>query len=433
MSAAILITLSIVLLLAAIMFVRAPIALLLMGLGFLGYAALDGVQNAAIMVGNEFWSAFTNTGFTVIPLFVLMGQICHHSGLSANLYRAAASLLGHIPGGIAAATTLACGGFAAICGSNTATAATMSVVSLPQLRKYGYDTGLSAGVIATGTTLGAVIPPSVVAIVLAIETGQSIRKLFIGGIVPGLLLILLFLLIILFIAKRNPKLAPAGERADLKERIASLPGLLEIMLLFGLVVGGMSVGAFTPSEAGAAGSALAIVIGLLRKGLNIRKLGKAAMDSLFVSAMIFLLLAGAGCFGKFLAVSRAPFLAAQWVQSLAWPPLAILLLILLIYLLGGMIMDALALLLITLPIFFNLVVQLGYDPLWFCMVLVVITTMGAVTPPVGASAYVVASMAKIDLGTVFRGVVPFLPAYFICLVLMFLVPSLFMWLPGIVH
>ena len=433
MSASVLVILSILLLLGCICFFRIPIGMLLTALGFLGYALLDGTDTAIAMLGNEFWSTFSSTGLTVVPLFVFMGQVCFHSGLSGRLYHAIASWIGHMRGGVAAATIAACGGFSAICGSNTATAATMSVVSLPEMLKRGYHPTFAAGVVATGTTLGAVIPPSVVSIVLGIQTGLSIRKLFIGGIVPGLLLLGLFLLTTAWVGKHKPKLAPAGECVPLPERIKALPGLLEALVLFALVVGGLSAGVFTPTEAGAAGSVLALVIGILRRGLSFRKIARAMMETMNVSAMIFLLLAGAGCYGKFLAVSRTPFMVAEWVQSLHIAPFAVLCLIFLIYLIGGMIMDALALLLITLPIFFPLIGQLGYDPLWFCLVLVVITTLGAITPPVGASAYVVASMGKIPLGGVFRGTLLFIPAFLVCLGLMAAFPAIVLLLPNLVQ
>ena len=433
MSASLLVLLSILLLLLCICFFRISIGMLLAALGFFGYAVLDGTDTAIAMLGNEFWSTFSNSGLTVVPLFVFMGQVCFHSGLSGRLYQAVASWIGHLRGGVAAATIAACGGFAAICGSNTATAATMSVVSLPEMQKRGYNPTFAAGVVATGTTLGAVIPPSVVGIVLGIQTGLSIRKLFIGGIMPGLLLLSLFLLTTAWVGKNRPALAPAGDRASTAERIQTLPGLLEALTLFALVVGGLSIGAFTPTEAGAAGSVLALALGFVRRGLSVRKFAKAVFETMNISAMIFLLLAGAGCYGKFLAVSRTPFMVAEWVQSLQIAPVAVLALIFLIYLIGGMIMDALALLLITLPIFFPLVEKLGFEPLWFCLVLLVITTLGAITPPVGASAFVVASMGKVPLGGVFRGTLLFIPAFLVCIGVMMVFPSLIMFLPNMVQ
>lgn len=423
---------SIILLLLCIAFVRVPIGMLLVFLGFAGYALTDGVSNAMTMLGNEVWSTFSSGGLTVIPLFVLMGQICFHSGLSRRLYVAVAAWTGHRRGGVGAATLMACGGFSAICGSNTATAATMSVISLPEMAKYKYEPGLAAGIVAAGTTLGAVIPPSVVAIVLGVQTRLSIRQLFVGGIVPGLLLLALFMLSLYLVIRKRPELAPAGERAGMENRLKSLPGLLEALILFGLVVGGLSAGAFTPSEAGAAGSALALAIGLARRGLGLKALGKALLETMQIAAMIFLLLAGAAAYGKFLVISEVPFMVASLVGGLNLGPYAVLILIFVVYLIGGMVMDALALLLITIPIFYPLVTGMGIDPLWFCLMLLVVTTLGAITPPVGASAYVVAGMGRLPLGTVFKGSLYFIPAFIVCLAVMLAFPGLVLYLPGLV-
>lgn len=423
---------SIIALLACIAFVRIPIGMLLIFLGFAGYALTDGVSNAMNMLGNELWSTFSNSGLTVIPLFVLMGQICFHSGLSRRLYTAMAAWIGHRRGGIGMATLMACGGFSAICGSNTATAATMSVISLPEMSKYRYEPGLAAGIVAAGTTLGAVIPPSVVAIVLGVQTRLSIRQLFIGGIVPGLLLLALFMLSLYLLVRKRPELAPAGERVSSEDRLKSLPGLIEALILFGLVVGGLSAGIFTPSEAGAAGSALALAIGLSRRGLGLKALGKALMETMFITAMIFLLLAGAAAYGKFLVISGVPFMVASLVGDLGLGTYAVLILIFIIYFIGGMVMDALALLLITIPIFYPLITSMSINPLWFCLMLLVVTTLGAITPPVGASAFVVAGMGRLPLGAVFKGSLYFIPAFIICLGVMLAFPGLMLYLPELV-
>lgn len=432
MSPLVVVSACIVLLLLAVAYVRIPIGLLLTVLGFAGYACLDGYDNAVIMLGNEFWAAFSSSGLTVIPLFVFMGQVCFRSGLSQRLFRSAASWVGHWRGGMAGATMAACGVFSAICGSNTATAATMSVAALPEMKRFGYNPSFAAGVLAAGTTLGAVIPPSVVAVVLGIQTGVSIRKLFVGGIVPGLLLMGFFILTIVWFARIRPQLAPAGIRASFRERLAGLPGLLEAVVLFGMVVGGLSCGLFTPTEAGAAGSFLALALAACRRTLPLRELFAAGRDSMFVSAMIFLLMAGAGCFGKFLALSRVPFLVAEAVQQAGLEPVAVMLLICAVFLIGGMIMDALALLLIAIPIFYPLVTEMQIDPVWFCLMILTVTTLGAVTPPVGTSAYVVAAVGKLSPGQVFRGCILFIPAFVCCLAVMMLFPELILWLPNMV-
>ena len=416
-------------LLVCIAFVRIPVALLLTALGYFGYASLDGFANAGIMLGNEFWSAFSGTGLTVVPFFVLMGQICFRSGLSSRLYASISAFTERGASGIAAATLLACGGFAAICGSNTATAATMSSVALPELRKYGCHPAFAAGLVAVGTTLGAVIPPSVVAVVLATqEPTLSVRSLFIGGIAPGLLWLGLFMLTVWHIGRTHPEWVPAGVKSG-GRRMSALLGLTETFTLFALVVGGLSFGLFTPTEAGAAGSALALAMGFVSRLLSLRGFWLAVQESLRISAMIFLLLAGAGTYGKFLAISRTPFWVANFIHGLTVSPMAILLLIFLVFLLGGMFMDALALLLITLPIFFPVIKSMGVDPLWFGLMLLVVTTFGAITPPVGTSIFVVSAISRIPLPQVFRGAAYFFPAFFLCLLIMALLPDAVLFLP----
>ena len=430
----------IALLLLAVFYLRIPVGMLLALLGFIGYALAEsmnyhagiGLKNALSMVGNEFWGTFANINLTVIPLFVLMGQIVFFSGLCQRLYESVFCWVGHKTGGIATATLLACGAFSAICGSNTATAATMSVVAYPQMKKYGYQPAFAGGVVATGSCLGAVIPPSVVAIVLSIQTGQPASQLFVGGILPGAILLCLLTGTVHVLIKRHPGWAPArAEAADKKTRLATLPGLLEAALLFGLVIGGLSGGIFTPTEAGAAGSMLALALGLLGRNLSIKKMAHALKDTMYVSAMIFLLLAGANIFGKFMVITRTPFAVAQSISSMDIAPALVMLLILAIFFVGGMIMDALALLLITLPIFSPLITGLGFNPLWFCLMLLVITTAGAITPPVGTSAFVASSMCRVPLRDIFAKTILFIPAFGLCLIIMALLPGLFLWLPGL--
>ena len=427
----------VILLIAGVLLLRLPVALLLALLGFGGYAMLDGVENALLMLGNELWGAFSGYGLTVVPLFVLMGQICFHSGMSERLYRSVHALTGHRRGGIAAATLLACGAFSAICGSNTATAATMTSVALPQMRRYGYHPIIATGSIAAGTTLGVIIPPSVVAIVVGVQTSLSIQRLFLSGIIPGMLLLGGFLLVVLAVSLLRPAWMPAGNRASRAEKLQALPGLLETIVLFILVICGMSLGVFTPTEAGAAGCALALVIGFFRRGLDGRGIRAALGESMGISAMIFLLMAGAAIFGKFLALTRLPFTLADAIA--AWHVSGWLVLTIMgaVFLAGGMIMDSLALLVMTLPVFYPLAEKVGWDPLWFCMLLIVITSMVAITPPVGVSSYVVSSMSgqggsreRVPLDKVFAGALMFLPSFIVTLLLMALFPSLSLWLPS---
>jgi tripartite ATP-independent transporter DctM subunit len=302
------------------------------------------------------------------------------------------------------------------------------------MKKFNYNSALATGSVATGATLGVVIPPSVVLIIIGLSTGESIAKLFFAALIPGFLLTGLFLLTIWLLCKSNKNLGPPGPRTSLAEKLGSLPGSIEMLILFVLIMSGLSLGWFTPTEAGAAGAFFSIVIAVLGRHLTWKKLTKALHDSVKMSCMIMIIVAGAVVFGRFIAVTRLPFVAADWVASLPVPPMVILLMMLSIYVVGGALMDALGLLLITIPIFFPVAERLGYDPLWFAVVVTVVTTMGAITPPVGVNTYVVAAMAPdVNLSTVFKGVSWFLPAYVICVLLLVFSPVMATWLPSLLR
>ncbi len=426
-------------LLVGIVYVRIPIALLLALLGFGGYAYLDGTAMAFNMVGNELWGVFSNYGLTVIPCFIFMGQICFHTGLSERLYASMQSWCGHRRGGLCFATLAACGGFAAICGSNTATAATMSVVALPEMRRYGYHDVLSTGTLVAGTTLGAIIPPSVVAIVVGVQTAQSIEALFLGGLVPGVLLLVLFMLTVGVVVHKHKHWAPISAKNTWAQRIASFGGVLEGLFLFTLVVLCLGFGIFTPTEAGGAGAFAAIALGCVRRTLSWKGFIKALEESLTISAMLIFLLAGASMFGKFLTLTRLPFDLATALTTIHLPEALILFFVLSIFVLGGMVMDALALLVIALPIFFPLAEAMQWNPLWLSMVLIVVTSLGAMTPPVGIAAYIVSNLSakdvrqRVPLPMVFKGATLFLPAYILCLVIMLCFPDSVLFLPQILR
>lgn len=424
--------LSVLVLLGAILISRIPVGFAMAVIGLAGYGMVVGTGPALSMLGGEVWSVFSSYGLTVIPFFILMGQICFYSGVNERLYRAVYAWFGHIEGGIAIATVLACAGFSAICGSNTATAATMSTVALPEMRKYGYNSILSTGTVAAGATLGVLIPPSVVLIVIGLQTGESIGKLFMAGLIPGLLLMALFVLTIVYLCRKYPTWGPTGPKASWKERFAALPGSIEIVILFLLVMGGLFFGLFTPTEAGAAGAAIALLISTISGHMSVRKFIDSVSDTLRISSMIMVILLGAVIYGKFLAITQLPFMAAEWITGLAVPPLVIILLICGIYAVGGMIMDALALLLVTIPIFFPVVQAMGYDPIWFSVLITVVTTMGAITPPVGVTAFVVASSASdVPIEKVFKGVGYFIGAYLICCALLLVCPGIATYLPSL--
>jgi len=409
-----------------------PVGFAMALVGFCGFAAVVNPQAAMSSMTSSLWEVFSSYGLTVIPFFIFMGNICFNAGVSNRLYKTAYTWIGQVRGGISMATVLACAGFAAICGSNAATAATMSAVALPEMKKFGYHPALATGSVACGSTLGVIIPPSVVLIVIGLSTGESIAKLFFAALIPGLLLTALFILTIWLICLRRPELGPKGPVTTIKEKLRSLPGSIEMLLLFALIMSGLFLGWFTATEAGAAGAFFSIIISVAGRHLTWQKFFDALTDSVKMSCMIMMIVGGAVIFGRFLTVTRLPFEAADWVAALPIPSVVVLLLMLVIYAVGGALMDALGLLMITIPIFFPVALRLGYDPLWFAVVITVITSMGAVTPPVGVNTYIVAAMAPgVDIGTVFRGVSWFLLAFVVCVALLILFPAMTTWLPAL--
>jgi len=421
-------------LLLVLFFLGTPVGFAMGIVGFLGFCHVVSFKAGLNMLSSVLWDTFSSYGLTVIPLFIFMGQIAFHSGVNEKLYNAAYKWIGSIRGGIAMATIMACSAFSAICGSNAATAATMTTVALPEMKKYRYHPMLSTGAVACGSTLGVVIPPSVVLIVIGLSTEQSIAHLFYGSVATGLVLAALMLLCVHLICRLHPNWGPVGPRTGWLEKVKSLSGALEMITLFLLVMMGLYFGFFTPAEAGAVGSLLALAIGIFQRQLSWKGFFAAVEETLRISCMVITIVAGAVIFGKFLAVTRIPFDIAAWVVSLPVPATVVMMIIFVIYIIGGAVMDALALLLITIPIFFPVAMQLGYDPIWFSVTITVITTMGAVTPPVGATTYVVGGMARdIPLEDVFRGVTYFLPAYLICVIILMLFPQLVTFLPNLMR
>ncbi|MGD8561872.1 MAG: TRAP transporter large permease [Desulfarculaceae bacterium] len=423
--------LGIVLLMGVLFLLGTPVGFAMGIVGFVGYCYVLNLTAGLGMLGTEFWTTFSKYGLTVIPLFIFMGQVAFHSGVNEKLYNTAHKWVGQIKGGIAMATIMACAAFAAICGSNAATAATMTTVALPEMKKYKYDPKLSTGAIACGSTLGVVIPPSVVLIVIGLYTGQPIAKLFYGGISAGVLLAVLLTLTVYAVCVRHFDWGPVGPKTTWWEKIKSLPGALDMVVLFLLVMAGLYYGFFTPTEAGAAGSFFAVLLSALQRRLTWQGLLNSILETLRISCMVIVIVAGAVVFGKFLAVTRIPYNVADWVGALPVPGWLIIMLIFGIFIIGGAVMDALALLLITIPIFFPVAEKLGYDPIWFGVAITVVATLGAVTPPVGATTYVVAGMAKdVPLQAVFKGVLYFIPAYIICVLLLMLFPDVVLYLPS---
>lgn len=424
-----------ILLLLALIALRIPIAYSMLLVGFLGFSYLVSPQAALNMVTTELFSNFSSYTLSVIPMFVWMGFIAYYSGVGTGLYTLIYRLIGYRPGGLAIATQGACAIFGAICGSNTATAATMGAIALPEMRKYKYDDSLSTASVAAAGALGILIPPSVIFIVYGAATEQSIGKLFISGIIPGILLMVLYILTIFILVKINPEMAPAGQKFTFKEKIQALKGgLFEIIITFIISLGGLFAGYFSATEAGAIGAGSILLITLLRGQLKWDGFIKSLKDTTRTSAMIMLLVAGAMVFGRFIAVSRLPFEMANWAANLNLPPFMIMAVILIIYLILGCFIDALALVLLTVPIFYPVVTDvLGYNPIWFGVITVLVVAMGVITPPVGMNVFIIKGVAKdVPLETIFKGVWPFVIAIFVCIALLIIFPQLATFLPGLI-
>lgn len=411
-----------------------PVGFVMAAVGVIGFALLVSPQAAFSMATIDLYTTFSDYNLTTIPLFVLMGQVAFHTGISRGLFHAAYRWIGWLPGGLAMSTIGACTAFGAICGSGPATSATMASVALPEMRRYRYDMQLATGCVAAGGGIGMLIPPSIVFIVYAILTEQSIGKLFIAGLAPGLLIATLFCGVILIQCRQRPHFGPPGPVFPWRERFASLRGVWETLLLFLLVMGGMFAGLFTATEGAAVGAAGTLLIALLKGELTWRKLLQCLHESIRTSCMVMVIVAGAIIFGKFLAVTQVPANLAAWLSGLPLPGACIMALIILFFLVGGCFLDALALDILTIPIFYPVVVALGYDLIWFGVMIVVVTMMGVITPPVGVCAYVVAGMARdVPLEKVFRGSLPFLGALIVTAILLVLFPQIATFLPTLVR
>ena len=399
--------------------------------GFLGFSCLVSVKAALNLLAKDIFDVFSSYGFTVIPLFVLMGQIAFNAGIAKRLYGAAYKFIGHIPGGLAMATVAGATAFKALCGSSPATAATFASVAVPEMDRYGYSPKLSTGIVASVGTLGILIPPSVTLIVFGIITEQSIGRLFLAGLIPGLIIALLFILTIYGWCKLDPTLGPKGERSSWKERMASLPEVLWVVAIFLLVVGGLIKGFFTPTEAGSIGTFAVLLLSLLKKDLNFKGFVKSVAESLRTSCMVLFLIAGSTILGHFLAVTKIPMIAADWIVQLPFHGDLIMVLIALIYLLGGSFIDDLAFMVLATPIFYPVIIKLGFDPIWFGIMIGITVMIGVIIPPVAINVFVVKNITKVPFGVIYSGVYPFLISLILCALLLFLCPQVALFLPSL--
>jgi len=423
----------------ALVLLRMPIAIAMGVVGIIGYAQETTLRASISMAGRLIIDTAQDYGLSVVPLFILMGLFVNKGGLSRELYRVSYVFLGHFKGGLAMATIMACGGFAAICGSSLATAATMSKVALPEMRKYGYSDELSTASIAAGGTLGILIPPSVILVIYGLLTETSIGKLFIAGVVPGLIGIFFYLLAVRFIVMRNSKAGPAGEVSSWKERFDAFKNVWAVTALFFLVIGGL-YGlfnfwplnlTFSPTEAAGMGAAGAFLIALSRRQLTFNDIKAVLKETSHTTAILFSVMIGASMFSNFVNLAGLPEGLLAMVNQTGLSPMTVMLFIILIYILLGCVFESLSMLLLTVPIFFPLVTSLGFNPVWFGIVVVVVTEISLITPPVGLNVFVLKGVVvDVSTGTIFKGVTPFWVVDIFRLALIVFVPWLVLFLPN---
>jgi C4-dicarboxylate transporter, DctM subunit len=414
-----------------LMLLRVPVGMAMGLVGVGGFAYLSGSGPALKMVGQTSMRTVTDWNFAVVPLFLLMGSFATTSGMSRELFRAANGFLGHLRGGLGIATIAACGGFAAICGSSVATAATFSRVAYPEMRRYGYPQSFATGVIAAGGTLGIMIPPSTVFAVYGLITQQDIGKLFVAGIIPGIIAVLMYMATITIIGYARPGFLPAGPRASWRERIEGMRDVWATLLLFAFVIGGIYGGLFTATEAAGMGAAGAFIIGVLRRRLSRADILRSLLEATRTTAAVFTVLIGAILFGYFLTITQTPQKVTEFLTGLGIGRYGVLALIMIMYLVLGCLMDALAMIILTVPIIFPVIVALGFDPIWFGVIIVMTVELGLIHPPVGMNIFVIKSVVDdVKISTIFYGVLPFIITDILRLILLIAFPILALWLPS---
>ena len=420
-----------IVILIILIFARMHIGISMGLVGFLGFAYIVGVEPALGLLRTVPYSTFSSQSLSVIPLFILMGSFAFTSGMSEDLYRTVHKWLGHFRGGLAMATVAACACFAAISGSSLATAATLGKVAMPEMKKYKYDPALATGSIAAGGSIGILIPPSVILIIYGIITEQSIGKLFLAGFIPGVLEAVFYIFAIMIITRKNPALGPPGPRATLNEKLISLFKTWEVIALFVIVIGGIYTGIFTPTEAAGVGAFGTFCFTMLRRKLSWTAFKSSLLNTATTTGMLFLIVLGAMILGYFFSVSRLPFELASWVGGLPVNRYVVLVMILVVVGLLGCLMDSMAIVLLTVPVFYPMILNLGFDPIWFGILVVRITEMGLITPPVGLNVYIIQGITGEPMGTVFKGVVPFIVADLCEIILLISIPQITLFLPGL--
>ena len=397
----------------------------------LGTMLLLDARAALALLGQTVYETAINYDLSVLPMFVLMGYLASGAGLSEALYRACNAWLGHRRGGLALATIGACGAFAAICGSSLATAATMAQVALPEMRRYKYDDRLATGCVAAGGTIGILIPPSVIMVIYGLMTQTSISKLFLAGFLPGFLTVAGFMLTISVMCRLRPHYGPRAERTPYGQRFLALRDIWGSALLFLVVIGGLYAGVFSPTEAAGVGAVGAAILAAVNRRLTFKLLHDSLVDTVKTTAMIFTILIGAILLNNFLVLASIPDLMSNWIASLPLGRTMILVVILLVYVVLGCLLDSLAMILLTIPIFFPILVKLGYDPIWFGIIIVMVVELGLITPPIGMNVFVIKGMVnEVPLYTIFAGVTPFIIAQVILIAILVAFPEIALWLPN---
>ncbi|HXE85722.1 MAG TPA: TRAP transporter permease [Hyphomicrobiaceae bacterium] len=414
-----------------LMLLRVPVGMAMGLVGVAGFGYLAGATPALKIVGHTTMRSVTDFNFAVVPLFLLMGSFATNSGMSRELFRTANAFLGHLRGGLGIATIAACGGFAAICGSSVATAATFSRVAYPEMRRYGYPQSFATGVIAAGGTLGIMIPPSTVLAIYGIITEQDIGKLFIAGVIPGIVAVLMYMATITLIGRLRPGYLPAGKPVPWRERIASTRDVWATLLLFFFVIGGIYGGLFTATEAAGMGAAGAFIISVLRRRLSGADILRSLLEATRTTAAVFTVLIGALLFGYFLTITQTPQKVTEFLVGLGIGRYGVLALIMVMYLVLGTLMDALAMIILTVPIVFPVIKALGFDPIWFGIIIVMVAELGLIHPPVGMNIFVIKSVVEdVKISTIFYGVLPFIITDLLRLILLIAFPILALWLPS---
>jgi tripartite ATP-independent transporter DctM subunit len=411
-----------------------PIGYTMMLLGFFGFTYLVKLSGAVQIITSIPYRLISNYDYCVLPLFLFMGTIILNAGFGGTLFRLANTMLGRLPGGLGIATIFACGVFSAISSSSIACALTIGLIAIPEMRKYKYDSALAAGSVAAGGTLDILIPPSGLFIIYGIMTEQSIAKLFIAGMIPGIILALMFIIVVFTWVRLNPTSAPPGRSTTFGEKMVALGECAEILALCILILGGLIIGWFTPTEAGAVGAFGAIVFSLIRRRLKWQGFKDAVIDTLRNTGMVFIILVGALVFNAFFAVTTIPMELAGWVGGLALPPVLVIVIIILMYIILGTFLDELSMILLTLPIFFPVVTRLGFDPIWFGVIVVLVVEMGMISPPVGMTMFIVKGIAQeIPIQTIYKGVLPFVIAVAVMMALLVAFPRIALFLPGLIR